>query len=113
MSNKTIKKKETFFKNYDLYSDANPSDTVRIKYKTLDDVKRTIKKLEKLYKSEKITHQRNSQIVNVMTQRLRVIKDNFKKGSDRYNLSLKYYNFLKDRTKIKSKKTRLEFRFNI
>mgnify|MGYP001196368422 FL=1 len=47
---KTKKKKDLFFEKYDLYSDANPKDTIRIKYKTLEDVKNTIKKLEKLYK---------------------------------------------------------------
>jgi len=31
---KTIKKKKTYFEKYDLYSDANPKDTIRIKYKT-------------------------------------------------------------------------------
>ena len=48
-NNRTIKKKKEnlYFKNYDLYSDANPKDTIRIKYKTLKDVKETIKKLEK------------------------------------------------------------------
>jgi len=50
-NNKTKTKKKTFFENYDLYSDANPEDTIRIKYKTLQDVKDTIKKLEKLYKN--------------------------------------------------------------
>lgn len=100
MSNKTKTKKNTFFENYDLYSDANPKDTIRIKYKTLNDVKNTIKKLEKLYKSDKIKHNRNSQIVNVMTQRLRVILDNTNKGKDRYELSNKYFDFLKKRTKL-------------
>ena len=39
MSN-TPKKDKTFFENYDLYSDANPSDTIRIKYKTLKERKK-------------------------------------------------------------------------
>lgn len=111
MSNKTKKKENTFFKNYDLYSDANPSDTIRIKYKTLKDVEATISKLEKLYKSDKITHSRNVQIVNVMTQRLRVIFTNTKKGKDRYDRSLKYFNFLKERTKI-NKDKRKKTKFN-
>ena len=75
MSNKTgtKKKKDLFFEKYDLYSDANPSDTIRIKYKTLQDVKDTINKLEKLYKTGKYKHARISQVANVMTQRLRVL----------------------------------------
>ena len=104
----TPKKKNTFFKDYDLYSDANPKDTIRIKYKTLQDVKDTIKKLEKLYKSDKITHSRNVQIVNVMTQRLRVINEK----DARYKLSKKYFEFLKKRTQEKDEKKRKKMKFN-
>jgi hypothetical protein len=104
MSNntKTKKKKDLFFEKYDLYSDANPSDTIRIKYKTLQDVKDTINKLEKLYKSNRYKHARIVQVANVMTQRLRVIDKNDK----RYKLSLRYFNFLKKRTKLKDEKDR-------
>ena len=112
MNNKTKTKENTFFKNYDLYSDSNPKDTIRIKYKTLDDVKNTIRKLERLYKSDKIKHNRNSQIVNVMTQRLRVILKNTKKGQDRFELSNKYFKHLKERTKL-SKDKRKKFIFNL
>ena len=104
---KTPTKKNTYFENYDLYSDANPKDTIRIKYATLDDVKDTIKKLEKLYKSGKYPHNRISQVVNVMTQRLRVIdKDN------RFKLSNKYFDFLKARTREKSEDKRKKMIFN-
>jgi len=96
---KTKKKENLFFKNYDLYSDANPSDTIRIKYKTIDDVKNTINKLEKLYKSNKYKHNRIVQVANVMTQRLRVINDKDK----RFKLSKKYFEFLKKRTKLNEK----------
>ena len=96
--NRTKKKENTFFKNYDLYSDANPKDTIRIKYKTIQDVKDTINKIEKLYKSDKITHSRAVQIINVMTQRLRVINTT----DPRTNLSKKYFEFLKTRTKQKN-----------
>lgn len=96
----TPTKKNLFFKNYDLYSDANPKDTIRIKYATLDDVKNTIKKLERLYKANKYPHVRIVQVVNVMTQRLRVINDKDK----RYLLSQRYFDFLKKRTKSKDRK---------
>ena len=96
----TPTKKNLFFKTYDLYSDANPKDTIRIKYATLDDVKNTIKKLERLYKANKYPHVRIVQVVNVMTQRLRVINDKDK----RFLLSQKYFNFLKERTKSKDRK---------
>ena len=102
----TPTKKNLFFKNYDLYSDANPTDTIRIKYTTINDVKNTIKKLEKLYKTNKYPHVRIVQVANVMTQRLRVINERIrsKKGKDRYNLSERYFNFLKERTKSKDRK---------
>ena len=96
---KTKKKENLYFKNYDLYSDANPKDTIRIKYKTLDDVKNTINKLEKLYKSNKYKHNRIVQVANVMTQRLRVINSK----DERYKLSKKYFEFLKKRTKLNEK----------
>lgn len=105
--NNTKKKDKTFFKNYDLYSDANPKDTIRIKYKTITDVKKTINNLEKLYKSNKYTHRRIVQVVNVMTQRLRVINEN----DNRYKLSKKYFEFLKGRTKIKGEKNRKKIIF--
>ena len=74
MSKTPTKNKENlYFKNYDLYSDANPKDTIRIKYATLQDVKDTIVKLERLYKAGKYKHNRIVQVVNVMTQRLKVI----------------------------------------
>ena len=102
---KTKKKKKTYFKNYDLYSDANPKDTVRIRYKTKTDVRNTIRRLEKLYKKKKITHARNVQIVNIMTQRLKVIKKrNPKIDKGRYSISKKYFEKLKKRTKSRKKK---------
>tara|TARA_R100000664_G_C2700428_1_gene100966 strand:+ start:65 stop:400 length:336 start_codon:yes stop_codon:yes gene_type:complete len=104
---KTKKKKDLFFEKYDLYSDANPSDTIRIKYKTLQDVKDTIDKLERLYKTNKYKHARIVQVSNVMTQRLRVINKNDK----RYKLSLKYFNFLKKRTKLKDEEARRKLIF--
>ena len=106
---KTPKKENTFFEDYDLYSDANPKSTIRIKYTTEKDVINTINKLEKLYKSGKITHSRNSQIANVMTQRLRVIEPKDK----RLKISKKYFEFLKSRTKIKNDKDRKKLKFKL
>jgi hypothetical protein len=106
---KTKKKENTYFKNYDLYSDANPKDTIRIKYKTLEDVKSTIKKLEKIYKNGSKPHTRISKIANVLNQRLRVINTNDK----RYKLSNRYFNFLKKRTKIKNENERKKLLFKM
>ena len=96
MKTKTKNKKDLFFDKYDLYSDANPKDTIRIKYKTLEDVMDTIKKLERLYKTNKYKHARISQVANVMTQRLRVINTNDKTISlsgypaGMYNMIIRY-----------------------
>ena len=105
---KTPTKKNTYFENYDLYSDANPKDTIRIKYKTIQDVKDTIKKLEDLYKKDKYPHNRIVQVINVMTQRLRVID----KDDNRFKLSNRYFDFLKERTKQnKDNRKKLIFKF--
>tara|TARA_R100000353_G_scaffold173027_1_gene138921 strand:- start:1961 stop:2293 length:333 start_codon:yes stop_codon:yes gene_type:complete len=106
---KTPKKKNTFFEDYDLYSDADPTSTIRIKYTTEKDVINTINKLERLYKSGKITHSRNSQIANVMTQRLRVIDPKDK----RLKISKQFFEFLKSRTKIKDDKDRKKLKFKL
>ena len=108
---KTPKKKQTYFKKYDLYSDANPKDTVQIKYTTMKDVRSTITKLEKLYKTGEKPHRRIVQIVNVMTQRLRVISDKTSKGNNRYELSQRYFDFLKKRTKVKGEEKRKALSF--
>ena len=59
----TKKKKPQFLFNpedpkrsFDVYIDKDPSDTIPIKYTTVDDVKSTIEKLEKLYKNGKYSH---------------------------------------------------------
>ena len=59
-------------KSYDVYIDKDPSDTIPIKYTTLDDVKKTIKKLERLYKSNKYTHKRIWQVGMILYVRLKV-----------------------------------------
>ena len=97
-------------KSFDVYIDKNPKDTIKIKYTTLKDVKDTIKKLEKLYKSGKYPHKRISQVSMIMMVRLKVMKDNKPK---QYNLSNRYYEFLKKRTKVKGEKERKKLIFNI
>ena len=109
MDNKTKTKQKTFFENYDLYSDANPKDTIRIKYTTIKDVQDTIKKLEKLYKSKKYSTSRIVQVANVLTQRLRVIN----KNDSRYKLAKRYFEFLKSRTKQKTFDLRKKLNFKL
>ena len=99
-------------KSFDVYIDKNPKDTIPIKYSTLKEVDETIKKLEKLYKAGKYTHKRISQVAMILRVRLRSIKDkNPKINKGRYELSKKYSDFLKIRTKL-TEKERKEFRFN-
>ena len=94
-------------KSFDVYIDKNPNDTIPIKYTTIDDVKNTIRKLEKLYKSKKYTHKRIWQVGMIMKVRLEVLKD---KKPKEYKLSKKYFEFLGKRTKL-SGEERYKFTF--
>jgi len=96
-------------KSFDVYIDKNPKDTIHIKYTTLDDVKNTIRNLEKLYKEKKYTHKRIWQVGMIMKVRLEVLKN--KKPSE-YKLSEKYFNFLGKRTKL-GNNDRYKFNFKI
>ena len=107
------KKKQQFLynpddpkKSFDVYIDKNPYDTIPIKYTTVDDVKNTIIKLEKLYKANKYTHKRIWQVGMILKVRLEVINKykntrypNAKNVYKRYQLALKYFKFLSERTK--------------
>ena len=95
-------------KSFDVYIDKNPSDTIHIKYTTLDDVKNTIKKLESLYKLKKYSHKRIWQVAMIMYVRLKVLK---KKKPLQYKLSKKYFLFLKKRTNLKTFIERKQFKF--
>lgn len=52
-----------------LYTDENPSDTVSIKFKTAEDIKDTLSKSS--FKSK--PHARQSQIINLIHQRVRAV----------------------------------------
>ena len=53
-------------KSFDVYIDKNPNDIIPIKYKTLEDVRDTVDKLEKLYKAGKYSHKRIWQVGMIM-----------------------------------------------
>lgn len=96
-------------KSFDVYIDKNPNDTINIKYKTVDDVKQTIKKLERLFKTKQYSHKRIWQVAMIMKVRLGVIKKRSPKALDikkRYSLSYNYFTFLKKRTKLRTFKER-------
>lgn len=101
---KTIKNKPKFFfnpnnpdKSFNVYIDKNPKNTISIKYKTMDDVKHTINKLENLYKNKKYSHKRIWQVGMIMKVRLEVLKN---KKPDEYKLAKRYFEFLGKRTKL-------------
>jgi hypothetical protein len=87
-------------KSFDVYIDKNPRDTIHIKYTTLDDVKNTIDKLEKLYKTKKYTHKRIWQVGMIMKVRLNVLKN---KKPKQFSLANKYFKFLGKRTHLDEK----------
>ena len=94
-------------KSFDVYIDKNPKDTIKIKYTTLEDVKNTIDKLEKLYKKKKYTHKRIWQVGMIMNVRLHVLRN---KKPRQYALANKYFIFLGKRTKLEEKE-RYKFSF--
>lgn len=98
-------------KSFDVYIDKNPKDTIPIKYSSIKDVKETIKKLEKLYKSNKYTHKRIGQVAMILNVRLKAIVKNFNKGKDRQKIAEKYVKFLKERTKEKNQENRKKLKF--
>jgi len=95
-------------KSFDVYIDKNPKDTISIKYTTIEDVKNTINKLERLYKTGKYPHKRIWQVGMIMYVRLKVLK---KKKPKEYSLSKKYFKFLGNRTKFKTDKERKDLKF--
>ena len=110
-NNKNKTKKQFLFnpenpsKSFDVYIDKNPKDTIHIKYTTVEDVKNTIEKLEKLYKHKKYTHKRIWQVAMIMYVRLKVLK---KIKPKQYSLANKYFLFLGKRTTLEEK-----FRHNL
>lgn len=118
--------KEFFFnpnnpnKAFDVYIDKDPTDTIPIKYSTVNDVINTIKKLERLYKSKKYSHKRIWQVGMIMKVRLEVMnkykKTRYKKAKEvykRYNISKRYFEFLGKRSKLNSfeDRSKMVFKF--
>ena len=95
------------FGEYNVYINRNPDNTIPIKYTTLQDVKNTIQKLEKLYKQGKYSHQRIWQVGMIMYVRLKPLK---LKKPKQYKLALQYHKFLGQRTK-KPQNQRKSFTF--
>ena len=105
--------------SFDVYIDKNPKDSISMAYSNVNDVKKTIRKLERLYKKGKYDHRRIKQVAMIMMVRLRVFlerKDlypNAKNVKPRYNLAKRYHEFLGKRTKVKNDKDRKKMVFKI
>jgi hypothetical protein len=82
-------------RSFDVYIDKNPKNTIPIRYKTIDDVKETITRLEHLYKTKKYSHKRIWQVGMIMKVRLEVLQD---KKPKEYALANRYFKFLGKRT---------------
>jgi hypothetical protein len=87
-------------KSFDVYIDKNPRDTIPIKYTTVQDVKDTITKLERLYKAKQYPHKRIWQVGMIMKVRLEVLKE---KKPEQYKLAKRYFEFLGKRTGVSDK----------
>jgi hypothetical protein len=105
-------------KSFDVYIDKNPKDTIPIKYTTINDVKKTIKQLEHLYKTDKYPHKRIWQVGMIMKVRLEAInkykKTKYKNAKNvykRYILSKRYFEFLSERSKEKTLEERKKMTF--
>jgi len=87
-------------KSFDVYINKNPSNTIPIRYKTVEDVKHTIEKLEHLYKTKQYPHKRIWQVGMIMKVRLEVLRQ---KKPKEYALANRYFRFLGDRTDLPEK----------
>ena len=93
---------------------------MHVKYTTVEDVKNSILKLERLFKQKKYTHKRIWQVAMIIKVRLDVIKKykksrypNAKNINQRVKLITRYYNHLKKRTKLKTFLERSKLTFTI
>jgi hypothetical protein len=85
-----------------LYTDEDPTDTVRVKFKTVQDIKNTLSKSS--FKSK--SHARQSQIINLIHQRVRAA---YSKAKDpevkaRLKRGLEYITAKKEASKEKTKR---------
>ncbi len=83
-----------------LYTDEDPSDTVSVKFSTVQDIKDTFSKAS--FKSK--SHKRQSQIINLVHQRVRAAYQNAKDPKVKKRLK-KAYDYAKQRKEASKKKT--------
>lgn len=107
-------------KSFDVYIDKNPKDTISMKYTTLKDVKDTVKKLERLFKTKKYSHKRIWQVGMILKVRLEAMykyrKTKYKKAKNitpRFKLAEKYFKFLGSRSKVEGFNKRKALTFKV
>jgi len=83
-----------------LYTDEDPSDTVSVKFSTVQDIKDTLSKSS--FKSK--SHKRQSQIINLIHQRSRAAYNNAKDPKVKKRLK-KAYDYAKERKEASKRKT--------
>ena len=93
-----------------LYTDENPNDTVPVKFRTEEDVRATVN--SPAFKSK--SHQRQSQILNLIEQRLRFAVKSAKDPNTKRRLQRAHaYAVSKcEASKIKTQKLREKFHFH-
>ncbi len=84
-----------------LYTDENPKDTVSVKFKTKQDVSDTLNKSS--FKSK--SHKRQSQIINLIHQRLRVAVERTKDPEKKKRLK-SAYDYIKNKKEVSKEKTK-------
>jgi len=83
-----------------LYTDENPKDTVPVKFRTVSDIRKTFS--QKSFKSK--PHKRQSQIINLVHQRVRAAYKNAK-DPDTIKRLKKAYDYAKKRKEASKRKT--------
>ena len=83
-----------------LYTDENPDDTVSVKFRTVTDIRDTLSKSS--FKSK--SHARQSQIINLIHQRVRAAYQNAKDPKVKARLK-KAYDYAKERKEASKRKT--------
>ena len=84
-----------------LYTDENPNDTVRVKFRTATDIRKTLAK--KSFKAK--SHKRQSQIINLIHQRTRAAYRNAKDPKVKARLK-RAYEYATERKEASKRKTK-------
>ena len=83
-----------------LYTDENPKDTVSVKFSTVSDIRDTLSKTS--FKSK--SHARQSQIINLIHQRVRAAKSRVKDPIKKKSLTAAY-KYISNRKEASKRKT--------